>query len=411
MYKLGIWFEEREQAENQARAIQQRLAAVTSTSADAIITLNEASLITSWNKGAKLIFGYEEDFSVKKPLTFLFEKNSDDIDRIKNLIDKVHTEKIIRNYDAISKTVNGKNIHIEITATLLDDESVQPQGISVIIRDITQRKKREEQIQKLNESLNQQVIERTQELAEKVQELANANLELQKQDQIRSEFVSLVSHQIRSPLANMQGAVDRMKSQCNLQSPTCHRMSTIIEAQITRIDTLVHDVLNAARVEAGDIGYHLEPISLEPLINQLAQAFSTRKNPRDILIEFDSPLPLVLADKDRLAEVINNLIDNADKYAPEKSRIHIGAKMENESVIITVRDFGQGLPEHALTRVFDKFYRIDSSDTQKSYGYGLGLYVCKMLIEAQGGNIWASNHPHGGALFSFSLPVWEQPYE
>ena len=116
-------------------------------------------------------------------------------------------------------------------------------------------------------------------------------------------------------------------------------------------------------------------------------------------------LPLVFADRDRVAEVLSNLIDNADKYSPREREIMIDVQADQTAVTVAVHDHGRGLPPADVDRVFDKFYRADGSDAQVAYGYGLGLYVCRRLIEAQGGRIWAENAPHGGAVFSFTLPV------
>jgi K+-sensing histidine kinase KdpD len=118
-------------------------------------------------------------------------------------------------------------------------------------------------------------------------------------------------------------------------------------------------------------------------------------------------LPLVYADRDRIAEVLVNLLDNADKYSPPGEDITIEVRADEVELVVSVRDHGNGLPQNDLERVFEKFYRTDSSDSQVAYGYGLGLYVCRLLVEAQGGRIWAENNPQGGTTFSFAMPVVE----
>jgi K+-sensing histidine kinase KdpD len=103
-----------------------------------------------------------------------------------------------------------------------------------------------------------------------------------------------------------------------------------------------------------------------------------------------------------------NLIDNADKYSPPGEEICLDLSADQTSVSIRVRDHGPGISSADQALVFDKFYRNDSSDSQPAYGYGLGLYICRMLVEAQGGRIWVENHLEGGAVFAFSLPVWNE---
>ncbi len=126
----------------------------------------------------------------------------------------------------------------------------------------------------------------------------------------------------------------------------------------------------------------------------------------------DKPgLPLVYADRVLIAETITNLIDNADKYSPPNGDIHVAVGADQSEVILSIRDTGTGVADEDLVRIFDKFYRTDGSDSQNAYGYGLGLYVCRQLVEAQGGRIWAENYPDGGLMFSFSLPVYQEQYD
>ena len=264
------------------------------------------------------------------------------------------------------------------------------------MRDVTERKHRDEEIRHLNTNLNEQVAERTRELADKVEQLARANTELRKLDQMRTEFVSVVSHQIRAPLTNMRGAVERMEGDCPLVNATCARMFTILDQQSERLDRLVKDVLNAARIEAGQLVLESEPLSIVPVIQQVVEQVRARADMRPINIMAKPGLPLVFADRDRIAEVLANLLDNAMKYSPTGKQVDIDVHADQVEVIVSVRDHGHGFPPDDLDHVFDKFYRADSSDAQTAYGYGLGLYVCSQLVQAQGGRIWAENVPDGG---------------
>jgi signal transduction histidine kinase len=277
--------------------------------------------------------------------------------------------------------------------------------MSVILRDITERKRREEEIRRLNASLMDQVAERTRELAAKVEELARTNAELQKLDRMRSEFVSLVSHQLRAPLTNIHGAVEHIEANCPVMNATCTRMLAIMNQQVERLDLLVRDVLNMARIESDTLVLQPEPISVLPVVQQVVEQTRARTAERPIRLPTKPGLPLVFADRDRVMEVLANLLDNADKYSPPGGEVIVDVWADQNEVAVSVRDFGPGLPASDLDRVFEKFYRTDSSDSQPAYGYGLGLYICRRLVEAQGGRIWAENHPEGGAIFAFTLPV------
>ena len=402
---IGRWLDKTERAEKQARATDRRLAAIMSASADAILGLDAAGRIEAWNHGAELLFGYEADRMRGQPFFNLLGQGEAAAVEYQWLSQNVARNGYLRGHETTCRDSRNHEIAVELTATALTDETHQPLGMSVILRDVTERKHRDEEIRQLNASLSEQVTERTHELAEKVNELARANAELQKLDQTRSEFVSLVSHQIRAPLTNMRGAAERMQTNCGAINTTCSRMFIILQQQAERLDALVRDVLSAARLEAGELVLHSEPISVLPVVQQIVEQMRARKNDRSFRLPTRPGLPLVLADRDRVAEVLSNLIDNADKYSPREQAIAIDVQADQTEVTVAVRDHGRGLPHTDLDRVFDKFYRSDGSDAQPAYGYGLGLYVCRRLIETHGGRIWAENAADGGAIFSFTLPV------
>jgi PAS domain S-box-containing protein len=403
---IGNWLDKTERAEQQARTSDRRLASIMSASADAILGLDPAGRIESWNRGAELLFGYQADQMREQPFSNLFGRGEAAEVEFRWLSDSVAKNGYVREHETTCHGADGHAVTVELTATFLSDETNQPLGMSVILRDVTERKRREEEIRRLNASLSEQVAERTHELAEKVEELARANEALRQLDQTRSEFVSLVSHQIRAPLTNMRGAAERMQIDCGAQiNTTCARMFVIMQQQAERLDALVRDVLSAARLEVGELVLNSEPISVLPVVQQVVEQVRARKTDRVFHLPLRPGLPLAFADRDRVAEVLTNLIDNADKYSPRGEEIAIDVQADQTEVTIAVRDHGRGLPPADVDRVFDKFYRADSSDAQMAYGYGLGLYVCRRLIEAQGGRIWAENAADGGAIFYFTLPV------
>lgn len=405
--QIKRWLLEKTEALEQARSHRNRLAAITNASADAILGITPSGEIDSWNDGAELLFGYLVDEIVGQPLDALFRQGDAGKHEADWLLNETGKQGFIRGHETVCLAVDASPRDVEITGTKIPG---QLQGFSLIMRDITQRKQREQEIQKLNARLNQQVEERTHQLAEKMEQLAQANQELQKLDQMRSEFVSVVSHQIRAPLTNVQGAVERMQKDCLSLSPTCGRMFHIVEHQIDRLDRLVRDVLNTTRIESGELSLALEPISLQPVIQGCIREISSRLSSRKFYFTEKPGIPLVYGDRDRIAEVILNILDNADKYSPHNARVEVSLQADESEVIVSIRDYGPGIPEDKIPHLFEKFYRTDYSDSQNAYGYGLGLYICKLLIEAQQGRIWAENNLNAGAVFSFSLPTWRETY-
>ena len=406
--QIGRWLDASNKSHSQIEADAERLAQITNTSADAILSLDAQGLIDNWNEGAQRLLGFEAAIAQGHPFSDLLGGGEASQVESSWLCDEVRQAGFIRGHETTCLAADGRRVEVDVTATLLRGDNGQPAGMSVVLRDITRRRSREEETQRLNTTLSKRSAERNDELAVKVQELGRANTELQKLDQTRSEFVSLVSHQIRAPLTNMGGAVQRMQLDCRAINPTCARMFTIFEQQVDRLDRLVQDVLNASRLEDGEVSLHPEPISMMPIARQAANEIRAGTPGRTIRLADKPGLPLAYADRDRVAEVLVNLLDNADKYSPPGQEIAVQVRADQTEVTVAVRDAGPGIPPQDLERVFDKFYRTDSSDAQMAYGYGLGLYVCRRLMEAQGGRIWAENHPDGGALFSLSMPVWQE---
>lgn len=402
---LNRWLEREKEAERKTRVSERWLASIVTASADAIIGLDASEHIESWNHGAEMLFELSAGQALGHRLTELLGNREARNVEFDWLSHQVRTVGYVQGHEMKFCSISGRTITVELTATHLTDDNEQSVGTSVILRDVTERRHRDEEIRRLNASLNEQVAERTRELAENVEQLARANAELRKLDQMRTDFVSLVSHQIRAPLTNMRGAVERMEGDCPLLNATCTRMFAILNQQSARLDRLVKDILNATRIEAGQLVLESEPLSVVPVVQQVVEQIRARTTIRPIALTAKPGLPMVFADRDRLAEVLANLLDNADKYSPAGKEIDVDIRAEQVEVIVTVRDHGNGLSPNDLEHVFDKFYRADSSDAQTTYGYGLGLYVCARLAQAQGGRIWAENAPGGGAVFSLALPM------
>ncbi len=210
---IGRWLDKTDRAEKAARASDRRLAAIMSASADAILGLDAGGphRVVESRRGIALRLSRPIEMR-GQPFFHLFGRGEAAEVEFRWLSQNVTQNGYVRGHETTCHDAHGHAVAVELTATSLTDETHQPLGMSVILRDVTERKRRDEEIRRLNASLSDQVAERTRELAEKVDELARANAELQKLDQTRSEFVSLVSHQIRAPLTNLRGAAERMQT-------------------------------------------------------------------------------------------------------------------------------------------------------------------------------------------------------
>ena len=263
----------------------------------------------------------------------------------------------------------------------------------------------EVEVLRLNAELQQRVEERTRELREKNEALAAANRQLQELDRLKSEFVSLVSHELRAPLTNMRGALELMEGGCPALNSTCARMFVIVNTQVNRLGRMVDEVLNVSRIEAGGLTLAHEAVDVVWLADRVIDEFAARHTSRQFRRLTGTNHLRLWADSDRLYEVIANLVDNAVKYSPEGSQVAVSVEAQDGQGIVSISDAGRGIPVEEHSHIFEKFHRLDTGDSKETYGSGLGLYFCRRVIEAMGGRIWVESEPGHGATFRFSVPL------
>lgn len=274
---------------------------------------------------------------------------------------------------------------------------------------VEQKEQAEAEVYRLNIDLQQRVEERTRELLAKTEELIAANKRLQELDQLKSEFVSLVSHELRAPLTNVRSAVELMESDCPIINETCTQMFDIVSEQIGRLGRLVDDVLDVSLIEAGGLSLTYAAVDIAQIAEQAVDDITTRQTGHIFRQPDYTAHPRVWADADRLYEVIANLVDNAAKYSPPHSEVVLDMHVEGHEAVISVSDSGPGIPPEEHNHIFEKFHRLDWGDAKETYGYGLGLYLCRRLVEAMNGRIWVESKPGQGATFRFALPLVESP--
>jgi signal transduction histidine kinase len=270
---------------------------------------------------------------------------------------------------------------------------------------VVQKEQAEAEVHRLNSELQQRVEERTRELRAKAEALAAANERLQELDRLKSEFVSLVSHELRAPLTNVRSAVELMEGGCPALNETCTDMFTIVTDQIGRLGRLVDDVLNVSRIEAGGLSLIYAAVDIVQIAERAVNDIATRQSGHVFRLQDGAIRPHVWADADRLYQVVANLVDNAAKYSPPHGAVVLEVHTEGQEAVISVSDSGPGIPPEEREQIFEKFFRLDSGDAKETYGYGLGLYLCRRLVEAMNGRIWVESEPGQGATFRFTLPL------
>ena len=222
----------------------------------------------------------------------------------------------------------------------------------------------------------------------------------------KREFITIVSHELRSPLANMGAALELIEDGRGSESRRREMFGTV-RLELARLGRFVEEILDAESIERGEIPVDREPVSLPPIVNTVVGAFAAKDGSCRFTVADAPDLPFVLADGPKTERVLHNLIQNAINYSAAGSPIRIDFSVHDEFVWISLVDEGLGIPADRIDSIFDRFSRAHMKDSQDVYGYGLGLYTCKMLVEAQGGRIWAETEEGKGSRFTLTLPVLE----
>lgn len=227
-----------------------------------------------------------------------------------------------------------------------------------------------------------------------------------KTEETRSSLLSAVSHDLRTPLASITGAATSLRDDPDLPPATRDDLVESIVDQAERMERLVANLLDMTRLEAGGIQLKRDWVPLEELIGSALTRMEARLAKRKVGVNIASEVPLVLVDPVLFEQVFVNLLENAEKYTTPGSPIEIVVRYADSSVNLEVRDHGPGLPAGSEARVFEKFYRGPHSGTA---GVGLGLPICRGIVEAHGGTIWAESRPGEGTTFRIALPSPQVP--
>jgi signal transduction histidine kinase len=186
-------------------------------------------------------------------------------------------------------------------------------------------------------------------------------------------------------------------------------MFKVVSEQIERLSRLVDDVLNVSRIEADGLSLTVASVDIVQIAGRAADDIATRRTGHIFHWPDGEAQRLVWADADRLYDVVANLVENAAKYSPPRSDVFLNVHVQGQEAIVSVADSGPGIPPEEQAHIFEKFHRIDTGDAKETFGYGLGLYLCRCLVEAMAGRIWVESEPGHGATFCFALPLVEIP--
>ena len=231
---------------------------------------------------------------------------------------------------------------------------------------------------------------------------------LQNAERQRRNMTADVAHELRTPLTNVQGYIEAIRDK--VLEPDSATIETIHE-QVLYLSRLIEDLRLLAETEADDFLLDRRLDSMEEVVRGCVEAFRPRAEAKRVAIELEvsSDLPHVNIDRTRIAQVTNNLLENAIRHTPSGGRVSVSARADDSGISVTVADTGEGVPSEALPYVFERFYRSDPSRARATGGAGLGLTIAKQLVEAHGGRISLTSQPGKGASVTFDVPLQDEP--
>ena len=334
-----------------------------------------------------------------------------------------HSGKMVRCEEAML-ALDGRAVVFDIVKVPLFRADGSRRGLVVVGRDITRQKEASAALAQFNRRLESLVADRTRELVRKAVELEAANARLVELDALKSSFVSSVSHEVRTPLTSILGFARLIERDFHRHffPLGAHRPELaakgerivnnlrVIDREGDRLTRLISEFLDLAKIEYGSLRWEETRVSLNPFLNQVADAvrgmFSDRPDVA-FLLDIAPHLPDIRIDQDRLQQVLCNLINNAVKFTASGSVTLSAAMRENGMLHIAVSDTGIGIPAEDLERVFEKFHQVGQKNAGVgvSRGTGLGLTICRQIVQHYDGSIWVESEPGRGSTFHVTLPV------
>lgn len=360
---------------HQLETERSRLATIVENSAHGILILDAERRVLVINQAMAAMLGVTPQSCVGKgcqEVLNLQDVQGDDICQMDNFTGFPNRESLHCEGDL--QRPGGSRLTVSVTYTPLYDDEERLVNIIVNVHDITRFREEEE---------------------------------------IKSTFTSIISHELKTPVALIKGYAQTLaRPDAAWDAETARQSLQVIEEEADRLESLINNLLDVSRIQASGLRLDYADVNLERLARKVVDAYRTQTADHQLEVDFPAALPLVWGDEERLRQVLTNLVSNAIKYSPQGGLIRIGGWLEQPEgaadhtrVVLYIADQGIGIPTADLPKIFDRFYRVDSSLRRSTAGAGLGLYLAKAIVEAHGGQIWAHSEPGKGTTFFIGLPV------
>ncbi len=224
-------------------------------------------------------------------------------------------------------------------------------------------------------------------------------------EEMKSTFISVVSHELKTPVALIKGYAGTLRREdANWDAATVRDSLAVIEEESDRLTQLIDNLLDASRLQAGQMRLDKADVRVDRLAARMVSEFRTQTARHTLELDFPEDFPAIQGDEERLRQVLSNLLSNAIKYSPKSGRILVSGRFDDHHIYVAVTDQGIGVSAGEQDRIFDRFYRVENSLTRRTQGAGLGLYLARSVVEAHGGQIWVESNQGQGSTFVFTLP-------
>jgi PAS domain S-box-containing protein len=358
---------------DRALELRSRLAAIVESSDDAIVSKTLDGVIQSWNAGAERVFGYTAAEAVGRPITLIIPPERYEEERM--ILSRLRRGERIDHYETVRVAKDGRRLDISLTVSPVRDASGRITGASKVARDVTDRRR--------------------------------AEAALKEADRRKDEFLALLAHELRNPLAPLRSGLQILR--LAEHDPAARaRAREMMDRQLGHMVRLVDDLLDVSRITRGKMELRRARVRLADVIGSAVETARPLIDAAGHSLEVSLPEAAAVLDADltRLAQVFANLLTNSAKYTPPGGRIRLTAAVRDGEAVVTVRDTGIGIPAEALPRIFDMFSQVDRSIERASGGLGIGLALVKGLVEMHGGTVAAdSPGPGRGSTFTVRLPT------
>jgi len=389
---------ESRQAEQALRQSEERFRLLVEGVRDyAIFMLDPTGHIVSWNTGAQLIKGYAPHEIIGRHFS-IFYPPEDIRDRKPEWELQIATTEGRYEEEGWRLRKDGSRFWANVLITALYDSQGQLRGFGKVTRDLTERKRAEEQRDQLHEREQQLQYER------------QARAQMEAVEQMRDAFLTILAHELRTPLTTLLGNAQMLQRRAQREgslSERDQRNVQIIVEQTTRLNSMVQLQLDIARLHTGQLQIERMPLDMVAVARQIVDEFLPTVTDHTLAYAgSDTPL-LVAADKLRIIQVLQNLVQNAIKYSPAGGTVLVQVERHDSAVHVAVSDTGMGIPQAELPHLFQRFYRASNVDERQISGLGIGLYIVKELVTLHGGSVEAVSEEGRGSTFIIRLPLLE----